>query len=336
MYVWTGPHAPVQQPTPLLRHLAGEFADQVNLLWPAPHTPFLTAPAARRQLICLALGRSDMSPFAYDEVLDRPLKRAVRILLPDAPDGLARALEHLGEVAWTFADYSLLLDTLADRVRSKPLRHAELIRPIDLEQLAAIPRPLVRAGMVQLRLGPDQLALLMEAHAIIARRSGEEAATAAAVAWGRFTNAQSLFKRVQEDIIAELPPHPFKGDTTLRPLTTKAAMREAGGRYRNCLGTRVSWAASGDYAYFEWKTGPGAIVELTLDAVYGWRLSEAKLTGNATLSAGLRLLLARDLEALGIHVGRGHWQIRDALRAAHKPDFKLESIEEALNNVFDD
>ena len=120
MYVWTGVCAPIQEPTPLLRYLAGDFADRINLLWPAPHTPFLTATAARRHLACLAASRSDQARFDLDKALTLSLKQAVRELIPDAPEGLVRALEHLGEVAWSVEAYAQLLATMADPVRRKP------------------------------------------------------------------------------------------------------------------------------------------------------------------------------------------------------------------------
>lgn len=338
MYVWTGVSAPIQEPTPLLRYLAGEFADRVNLMWPAPHMPFLTATAARRHLVCLAISRCETARFDLDQALTLSLKRAVRELIPDAPDGLVRALERLGEVAWQAADYARLLTTLADPVRRKPLRHAEAILPADIGQLSDLPQALAQPGLVALRLTPRQAALLAEAHDAVVRHSGPDAAQAAAANWGRHGNLQALFERALQDATRELPPHPFAGVSgPLRPLTTKAAMREAGERFRNCLGSHcIAYAANGDNAYFEWKTGAGAMVEVFNDAAFGWRLSEVKLARNKVMPASQRAILIRDAAAIGIHAGRTYWQLRDALRAAHKPDFRLDSPQDAIDSVFDD
>ena len=338
MYVWTGVCAPIQEPTPLLRYLAGDFADRINLLWPAPHTPFLTATAARRHLACLAASRSDQARFDLDKALTLSLKQAVRELIPDAPEGLVRALEHLGEVAWSGEAYAQLLATLADPVRRKPLRHAETIRPGDIAQLSELPQALAHPGLVGLRLSRKQVGLLLEAHDAVARHSGPEAAAAAAANWGRHGNAQALCERALLDATRDLPPHPFAGVTgPLKPLTTKAAMREAGERFRNCLGSHcIAYAVNGDNAYFEWKTGAGAMVEVFNDAAFGWRLSEVKLARNKVMPASQRAILIRDAQAIGIHVGRTYWQLRDALRAAHKPDFRLDSLQEAIDNVFED
>jgi hypothetical protein len=38
--------------SPLLRLIAPSYADVLAALWPAPHTPFVTAPTARRHLVC--------------------------------------------------------------------------------------------------------------------------------------------------------------------------------------------------------------------------------------------------------------------------------------------
>src|SRR5215469_596472 len=85
-------------PTPLLRHLAGEFAPRVAALWPEPHRPFTEARAERRHLVCLALAQRDgeLDRDLARAALAWPFRRAVRALAPAAPDGLARALAHLG------------------------------------------------------------------------------------------------------------------------------------------------------------------------------------------------------------------------------------------------
>ena len=50
-------------PSPLLTYLAGEFAPAIAALWPAPHAVFLTAPAERRHLVCLALALAWIEPW---------------------------------------------------------------------------------------------------------------------------------------------------------------------------------------------------------------------------------------------------------------------------------
>ncbi|MFN3856243.1 MAG: hypothetical protein ACK4RV_00720 [Caulobacter sp.] len=335
MYVWTGPWTRVRDPTPLLRHLAGDFASRINVLWPAPHTDFLAAPAGRRQLVCLAMSRADGLPVGIEDALTASFKGALRRLVPDAPQGLLRALEHLGETAWDGDSYGLLLKALADPARAKALRHASLITRADIDRLLAIPDPLVRAGMVRLSLSDAQVALLSEAYNLILTRSGPDAAARAVEAWGRAASVKALFERVGSDLVRDLPPHPFAGSAVLRPLRSKSDMRKAAARYRNCLAShRIEFAASGEYAYFEWTTNPGAIIEVTRDAIYGWRLSEAAIAGNDAVPKPLRRVLADDLRAIGVHVGRSQYDMRDLLRNAHEVTFKMVPLEEAFDDAF--
>jgi hypothetical protein len=337
MYVWTGPWARVQDPTPLLRRLTGDFAGRIAAVWSAPHGPFLIAPAPRRHLICLALSRVEGLPVDLEAALDMSVKRAMRALIPDAPDGLLRALERLGEEAWTAAAYTALLTILADPVRAKVLHHAEVIAPADVDGLAAIPDAVLRAGAGSLKLNRMQSELLTEAYRAIEQRSGAAAAAEAAARWGRSKTLKALFDRAAQDVIADLPPQPFAGGPTLRPLGSKAAMREAAAKYRNCLATdRMAWAAGGDYAYLEWTGGSGAVVELTRDAVFGWRLNEARARSNAAVSKPDQALLAADLRALGVHVGRTHWGLVSSLQCAARPDFRPDSLDVAALELFGD
>lgn len=335
MYVWTGPWARARDPTPLLRKLAGEFADRIALLWPAPHGPFLLADASRRHLICLVLSLKGPAPAALAEAVDGPFKAAVRAVLPSAPNGLIRALGRMGEDAWAAADYRLLLSLLVDPDRRNLLRHADVITPADVQGLAVTPVAVLRAGGGSLALSPGQAALLAEAYAAIKRREGQAAADLAAARWGRTGNLKALFDKVGDDVIADLPPQPFAGGPTLRPLASKAAMREAALRFRNCLASvKIASAASGDYAYLEWTGGDGAVVELTRDAVYGWRLNEALQRNNEAVAKVHRPALAADLQAMGVHVGRTRWELIAALSAAAQPGFHHEPVDPLNDDLF--
>jgi hypothetical protein len=337
MYVWTGPWARTRDPTPLLRRLTGEFADRIAAVWPAPHGPFLIAATARRHLACLALSIDEGIPPALEAAIDLPLKRAIRELLPSGPDGLPRILERLGEDAWTAEAYRRLLTLLAEPVRAKFLYHAEAITPGEVEGLAGIPLPVLRAGAGSLKLNRMQSDLLAEAYRVIEQRSGAGAAASAAARWGASATLKQLFEKASEDVIADLPPPPFAGGPTLRPLASKAAMREAAAKFRNCLASdRMAWAAGGDYAYFEWTGGAGAVVEITRDAVYGWRLNEARSRSNASIGQADRPALTAALAAMGVHVGRTHWGLVSALQCAVRPDYRPDAPEVAALELFGD
>ena len=146
----------------------------------------------------------------------------------------------------------------------------------------------------------------------------------------------ALFEAVREDLYPDPPPPPFPETERLKPLATKAAMREAAKRYDNCLATRVSNAVSGFSAFYEWRGGDGAVVEIGRDAIFGWRLEEAKGPRNAVLDTATRAELVADLTAIGVYVGRSGWQLERALSPDTGRTWRLPFVEDDLADVFGD
>jgi hypothetical protein len=324
------------EPTALLKLVAGEFAPAVARLWPEPHTPFLTAPSARRHLVCLALaGGRDVAAVA-EAVLRGRLREAVRIVLGRSPPGLERALGRLGETAWTAEAYRTLVDLLADPKAAKLLRHAEAVDAGAVARLERLPKPMRRALGLAGQITDDAATAVAEAAAAIACRSGAAVAAAAAARWAEVETEAGLFETVREDLYPEPPPPPFEGTARLRPLTTKAAMRDAARRYNNCLATRINHAVGGFAAYYEWTGNPGAVVEISRDAIFGWRLEEAKGPNNEALDKHSRASLVAELTAMGVHVGRSGWQLERALCPDVGRGWRLPSVAEDLADVFGD
>lgn len=322
------------EPTALLKLVAGDFAPDVARLWPDPHTAFLTAPSARRHLVCLALAvERDLAAVA-ETVLRGRLREAICIALDRSPPGLERALGRLGETAWTAEAYRRLVELLADPKAAKLLRHAEAIDAGAVARLGRLPGPLRRSLALAALITDDAAAAVAEAAAAIACRSGADAAEAAATRWAGAETEAVLFEAVREDLYPEPPPPPFEGTPRLRPLTTKAAMRDAARRYDNCLTTRVAHAVGGFSAYYEWTGNPGAIVEIGRDAIFGWRLEEAKGPNNAALDKDSRASLIAELVAMGVHVGRSGWQLERALCRDVGRGWRLPSVAEDLVEVF--
>jgi len=324
--------------SPLLRLIAPAYADVLAALWPAPHTPFVTAPTARRHLICLMLATETGRGAAADVdlLLAASLRKAVRLVLDPAPEGLGRALERLGEIAWAPEDYRVLIALLADPKPAKTLRHAERIDPIQVRTLGALPRPLRDAGGAAVRVGAAQAKLLAEAHALLARRLPEAVLAERIAAWTRAPNAKALFNLVADDFRRELPKPPHPGTEHLRPLETVAAIRDAARRYRNCLANYVDAAVDRRCAIYEWLPEPGAVIELTPDPYFGWRLDQARLENNKSVDAATRAAIVDELRGMGVHVGRSAWQIRHALERAGSPNFELESEDAAIADYFTD
>lgn len=327
----------VHEPAPLLHHVAGDFASRVARLWPAPHTPYFAASASRRHLVCLVLARGDLDPAGATVALEASFRSAVRRLVPDAPDGLTRALGRLGETAWAAEDYRGLVDLLARARSAKALRHAETIPPALVRRLRLAPPVLAEAADALCGLNEDAVRLLVECHEVIRNRDGPGAAEAALTRWSRAANTKALLALALDDTLMEVAPPPHPGTRLLRPLTTKAAFRHKAREYRNCLAGQVAHAVVGVSAYYEWTEPPGALVEINRDAVFGWRLDQARLAGNRSVPKALRRRILDELGLMGIHVGRASWEIEHALQhRAEAPDFVLRSAADGVDDLFED
>lgn len=335
MHVWTNAAAVRgAEPSPLLIHLAGEFADRIALIWPAPHTPFLAAGANQRHLIALGLSHgpaeADLRP-----VLAMPIKRALRALLPAAPNGLLRALGHMGETLWAEKDYGRLLAVLLRPEPAKALAHAPLIDAGMVRGLRRLPAPLALASLSHLGLTAEQSQLLAETFAAIEARDGIEAGRRVADRWARSRTVASLIAKAGHDVLPELPPPPFAGTARLRPLATRSAINDAARRYDNCLREQIHRAVDGTSAFYEWTGDPAAVLEILRDPLFGWRLEEARLRHNAVMPEAARGALIDDLRALGVRVGRTSWEIQSALGRATLPDFTFGTPEEGVRWRFE-
>lgn len=339
MFAWkpqaTG-HLALGEPSPLLTHIAGEFASQIAGLWPKPHAVFLTTEAPRRHLLCLrlAMGGEGELAAAIETTLHGSFKAAIALALPAAPTGLKRALEHMGETAWPRVAYLKLLDLLAHPQAAKVLRHARSIEAEQVAALDALPRPLLSAGLGGLGLGLDQARLVGEVFEALEARDGSATAAGLARRWANAATAKDMAGLIEDDLMPELPQPAFVGTARLRPLATREALRDAGLRYRNCLRHQVKWAATGTSCFFEWLSQPRAIVEVTRDKLFGWRLEEARLEDNASVPEAVRNAICADLRTMGVHVGRSEWEVMDALENSSEPRFALEPADRAVTNRF--
>lgn len=327
----------VAEVSSLLNLVAGDFAPTIAKTWAAPHVDYLVAPAARRHLVCVALVLNPDAPLR--PLLIERLRHAIRLAVPSAPDGLERALGRIGEVAWSAEDYRALLGLLADPARTKAVRHAAAITPDLVRRLARLPPEMAGSAILVADLDSRALELVAEVHALLVFRDGSAAASKSVKRWARTGSAKALFEALKADLYPEPPAPPHPGTARLKPLATKAALAEAARRYRNCLRTREGHAASGWSAYYEWVGPPGAVVAVQRDAVFGWRLNEAKLVENATVPAELRDEIVAELALMGVHCGRTSWELERALNVAAAGQVVhghvLRTAEEALADAFD-
>lgn len=322
------------QPTSLLKMVAGEFAGHVAAVWPEPHAAFLSAPAPRRHLVCfgLALGR-DVAALAA-AILGARLRHVIPSVVPGAPAGFERLLGRLGEIAFEPESYRLLLRLLARPAPAKVLRHAERVDESLVRRLAGLPEPMEHAVRLARDLTPEGVAVLREAYDALAFRDGATVAEAAAAGWARARSGKALFEAVRDDLTPEPCPPPHPGTARLRPLASKAAIRDAARRYRNCLADRTAHAAAGWSAFYEWDGPPGVIVEVSRDHVFGWRLDEARVADNGAVPEPVRDELASELALMGMHVGRSGWQLDRLLREDVGRGYRFWPIDEDVAEAF--
>jgi len=322
------------EPSALLKLVAGEFAPAVAKVWPEPHSDFLTAPACRRHMVCLTLALGGEAARLRGLLDTARLRDLIRAALGEKSPGLERTLGRMGETAWTADAYRRLMELLAEPRAGKFLRHAEAIEEAPIARLDRLPPAMSRALALASLITDDAATAVSEAAGAIACRSGVAVADAATARWALVETEAALFEAVREDLYPELPPPPFEGTDRLKPLATKAAMREAARRYKNCLAERVNHAVGGFTAYYEWTEAPGAVVEITRDAIFGWRLEEAKGPNNDVLDKESRADLVGELTALGVYVGRSGWQLERALCPDTGRGWRLPTVAEDLADVF--
>ncbi len=329
----------VGPPSALLRYLAGDFAPRIAGLWPQPHTPFLTSPADRRHLVCLALtlAGGDVGLPEPDVLLDAGLADAIGSVIVDPPHGLRRALAHMGETAWMAADYRALLALLRHPHGCKLVRHAQRIDPALVATLSLLPSPLVEAGVgSRFALKEAQARLLADAWRAVVRNRTPAEAAAEALRWGGAATAKVLFTAVQDGMLPEVPAPPFPGTARLRHLPTKAAMRDAAARYQNCLRSCIGRATKGLHAFYEWVGPPGVIVEIWNEPAHGWRLDEARASHNCAPPLAVREEINAELRSWGVHVGRTQWQLETAAENACEPWFSYVGDAQAIGELYGD
>ncbi|HEX4197075.1 MAG TPA: hypothetical protein VHZ26_06500 [Caulobacteraceae bacterium] len=329
--------AAVPAPSSLLRHLAGEAAEALAVVLPPPHLPYLAAAAPQRHLIgmTLAVG-APLNVETASGALAWSLGQAIRLLLPDAPPGLKRALGRMGETGWPLESYRRLLRLLRRSEIAKALRHATALDPAAIDGLAEIPAALLEAGVARFGLCLEYAETARDCFAALVERDGVEPAEALAREWGKARTAKSFFERVEEDLQAEPVLSPFPATPRLRWLGTKAEMRDAARRYRNCLANYLVDAARGEAVFGEWLDTPGAIIQVSRDAVFGWRLEQARGLANKAVAGETRNALGAELCGFSIRIGRSGRDLRLSAGRAAVGETRSEHWREDFDEVFEE
>lgn len=295
--------------TPLLRFLAGEFAQDVSRVWRAPFGDFYTLPSPRRHAAAIAL--AGLAREVLDEV---ELRRRLaferdtvigQMLVGDLARGFMRSLAKAGEQLWSRRQYVEFLDLFGEPMANEVLRHMQVIEPAHFMPLALLPAPLRQASIVRVTGSEHAARDLGRAFrlAVRMRQPGYEARLARK--WGAGGERHTVFQRAIADLMPDefRPPSPAPriGLPFIR-IVRRAQLEQVAREFRNCLADQAGRIAEGRMAVYIWRTEPAAAIALNWDAA-GWRLSEAKGHANAELEEAQLRDLVRILDGHGVRVG---------------------------------
>ena len=298
----------------MLQFLAGAHGEAIAMAWPAPHTGFLSLPAARRHAAAILLARDiDMAQAVRMAERGRDAEVARHLMHGEAVHGLMKAFARLGEVLWDMADYDLLLSLFSDESTAQVLRHSDEIRPEALHLLRRLP-VLLRVPRI-LRNIPDSRGAaddLAEAFRLAVRIQGAGAAAAIAQRWERAGTAARLFDMAAEDLQPDrfgglllppdLPPAFFR-------VVDRKTLERVALEFRNCLRDLTSDVALGRMAVYVLRDGAErAVLALRQDPA-GWRLAEAKGKDNADLREETLHFIVEAVERAGGRTGESSWTL---------------------------
>lgn len=295
--------------TPLLAFIAGEFADAIAQLWPAPHAEFFALPAARRHAAAIALagqGHRQIGPGELRRLVEYQRDAVVADALAGAhAHGLMRALAKAGETLWEPRDYATFLRLLAEPMANEVLRHLDLVRAAAFDPIAELPPALRCAAIV--RAMPTKAAAtdLGRAFQLAIRMRRPDDAGRIARRWATGGDTRAVFARAVEDLTPDAfrtaDAAPVLGAAFMR-VTNRKQLEALALEFQNCLADHAVRIADGRMAVYAWRVETPAAVALTWDAA-GWRLSEAKARQNVDLEETRLRELADVIEAAGARIG---------------------------------
>jgi hypothetical protein len=295
--------------TPLLAFVAGEFADAIARIWPAPHGDFFALPAARRHATAILIAGHGRRPLPDSDLrrlveYQRDTVVAETIAGPLAT-GLMRSLSKAGEQLWARQDYDTFIDLMTEPMANEVLRHLDDVRPGAFAPIAALP-PALRAAPI-VRVMPSAAAATDFARAfhIAVRMREPNAGPRIARRWGAGGEMAAVFQRAIEDLTPEVfrpvTPPPQLPAPLVR-VTGRKQLEAVALEFRNCLAEHGARIAEGRMAAYVWRGEPLAAIALNHDAA-GWRLAEAKAPDNADLAEPFLRQLIATLDQAGVRTG---------------------------------
>lgn len=295
--------------TPLLAFIAGEFADAIARVWPAPHGEFFALPAARRHAAAIAI-----AGLGHREMADAEMRRTIEYqrdavvaeaLAGPLATGLMRALAKAGEQLWPRRDYETFMSLLAEPMANEVLRHLDTVRPEAFAPIATLPPALRMAPIVRIVPSAAAAADLARAFRVVVLMREPEAGARIARRWGAGGETRAVFLRAVEDLTPEVfrpgAPAPVLEAPFVR-ISSRKQLEAMALEFRNCLADHGARIAEGRMAVYASRGEAPAAIALCWDAA-GWRLAEAKAPDNVDLDEAFLRELAARLERAGVRTG---------------------------------
>lgn len=295
--------------TPLLAFIAGDFADAVAQLWPAPHGEFFALPAARRHAAAILLAGLAGQPAPPTDIrrLVEYQRDAVvaETLAGDHATGLMRMLSKAGEILWQRGHYATFMRLMADPMGNEVLRHLDDVRPEVFAPIAALPPALRMASIVRVILSVGAAVDLGRAFQMAVLMREPDSGARIARRWGAGGDTRAVFMRAYEDLTPDvfrpLGPAPMLEAPFVR-ISNRKQLENVAREFRNCLSDHGGRIAEGKMAVYVWRADPLAAIALVRDAA-GWRLAEAKAPDNVDLDERFLRELVSHLQRVGVRSG---------------------------------
>ncbi len=298
------------QVTPLMAFLAGQFAEQMARIWPAPHEGFFMLPAARRHaagvIVSGAAVQGDHEPGRLrNRLLHARDSEIAREIAGDKASGLLRLLGKMGEQLWSPGDYRQLIDLFRDEQANLALRHMQAVTPQSFAPIQILPSVLRQAKILMHVHNTQAAQDLALAFQLSVRLKGQAQMSRIAARWARAETRERLFDMARTDLCpdaftANIPvpvlPAPFVAVRARRALEAVAL------EFENCLRSFREDIARGRLAVFAWRGETPATLALSRD-LDGWRLAEAEAAKNEELDEAVLRQIVPALHAVGVRTG---------------------------------
>jgi hypothetical protein len=290
---------------PLYGWAAGAL-DRLCALEPGLAGFVVEAPAHTRHYIAMALAGMAMHGRVTEAWLAGALasncRRQVLQAVSGRDPGSTRALMRLGPDLFEPATYEALAKVLGDDLRRRA--YGDLRAPTDrsIIRIADAPDDVVATyrGRLIGTFGAAGILFVQDGIARLRPDLTQASITRSLNALENPSRIEHLFARLIRNLA--LPEPPWAGTSTIRPLRSIPALRAAGVRLENCLGTLPIWteAISGQRAFYFVEDRELAVVALARHEVFGtWFLHSLAKRRNGAPSADVKAKIVADFAAAG-------------------------------------